>query len=209
MKLRLCFLLVLAIVLLSLIVCFFHVQTSVINLQTKKTKIIPKLSLLKSGNNELCTSIFNKKIHPKNIIKRPDRTSDEEVFNITLKGCEYFKDYYGFSSVTTSKEEQNYPIAYVVLMHMKLHQALQMLSAIYGEQNVYCFHIDLKAASVLWEALKNVAKCLPNVYLTAKRVRVAYQSVYQLHGELNCMGDLLATSHTWKHLLNLCGMVSM
>ena len=207
MKLQFYFNFIIVLYLLCLCICIFNVYGPTGQLKKTKIQKLPKLFLTEPEDNELCTSIFTETINPMNVIKRPDRTSDEEVFNITLKGCAYFKDYYGFSSVTTSKEEQNYPIAYVVLMHMKLHQALQMLSAIYGEQNVYCFHIDLKAASVLWEALKNVAKCLPNVYLTAKRVRVAYQSVYQLHGELNCMGDLLTISHTWKHLLNLCGMV--
>ena len=143
----------------------------------------------------------------------PDNTTDAEVLHIAHKGCKHLRNHYIFppSDVYPTKEERGYPIAYSILMHKNLNQVLQLLSAIYAQQNIYCIHLDLKASDILLQALQTTLKCFPNVFLSSKRENVVYASFSRLQADINCMNDLvkLPTSvYNWTHLINLCGQVS-
>ncbi|MCJ8729387.1 hypothetical protein PDJAM_G00105660 [Pangasius djambal] len=46
---------------------------------------------------------------------------------------------------TLSKEEENYPLAFIITIHKDLEMFMRLLRAIYAPHNIYCIHIDAKA----------------------------------------------------------------
>ena len=155
--------------------------------------------------------ISGNKTLTKNISKVPISVSDEEILAKASKGCWNVISNYSFKydwrEITL--EEENYPIAYSILAHHKTEQLLMLLAQIYSPQNAYCIHIDAKASNNMFEAVKAVVKCLPNVILASKRENVVYASFSRLQADINCMKDLLESHIKWNHLINLCGQVSV
>jgi len=144
---------------------------------------------------------------PKNFT---DFTSDVEVAKITRSGCWNIIQHYSFDVDVKhyKQEEKEYPIAYSIVAHQNAQQIMFLLSQIYAPHNAYCVHLDAKSPLALFEALKNLQNCFPNVRLTPNREFVVYASFSRLQADINCMEDLLRTSVPWKHLINLSGQVS-
>ena len=95
---------------------------------------------------------------------------------------------------SVSKEEEEFPLAYSFVVHKDAGQVERLLRALYRPHNVYCIHVDKKSASVFYNALKDIASCLPNVFLASKREDVVYASYSRLQADLNCMEELLQVS---------------
>ena len=72
-------------------------------------------------------------------------------------------------------------------------------------QNLYCIHIDTASSTVFVSAVEQIARCLPNVFVTKKRVKVIYLHVSTVRAQLNCIEDLLESSIPWRYMFNLCG----
>jgi hypothetical protein len=94
----------------------------------------------------------------------------------------------------SSAQEVAYPLAYSIVVHKKAGQVERLLQAIYRPQNVYCIHIDAKAAAYFYDAFKNIGTCLPNVFIAKKREDVNWGGYSRLAADLNCMQELLAVS---------------
>ena len=140
-----------------------------------------------------------------------DLTTDEEVEKLTATGCWNVIQHYSFDVEIQKfrEEERDYPIAFSILAHQNAQQLMILLSQIFAPQNVYCIHLDAKSPSSMFNALKNVQGCFPNVHLSSKREVVVYASFSRLQADINCMNDLLRTSVPWRHLINLSGQVSI
>ncbi|XP_076811789.1 N-acetyllactosaminide beta-1,6-N-acetylglucosaminyl-transferase-like [Clavelina lepadiformis] len=158
----------------------------------------------------VCLSVL-KNSHNLNVTfpKIYDITSDDDVKNLSSKGCNHVIDKYDFEMdfKHITKEERHFPIAYSILAHQNAHQLMLLLSAIYAPQNVYCIHIDLKSTS-MFEAVKETASCFSNVFLATKREDVVYAGFSRLQADINCMEDLVNIPvglNNWTYLINLCG----
>ncbi|XP_067677832.1 beta-1,3-galactosyl-O-glycosyl-glycoprotein beta-1,6-N-acetylglucosaminyltransferase-like [Haliotis asinina] len=103
----------------------------------------------------------------------------------------------------TSKAEEEFPIAFTVLMYKSFEQFERLLRAIYRPQNVYCIHVDAKSSSEVRNSVTSLTTCLPNVFLASRSVAVKWGSFTVLEPELICMQDLL--KHKWRYLINLTG----
>ena len=73
-----------------------------------------------------------------------------------------------------------FPIAFNILLHMQTEQFERLLQAIYRPQNVYCVHIDAKAAWAFHAAVAAIAKCFENVFLATRSQRVVYAGFTRL-----------------------------
>ena len=67
---------------------------------------------------------------------------------------------------TLSKEERDFPIAFSILIFKDMEQVEKLLRAIYTPHNYYCVHVDSKSPHVFLEAMKTIANCFDNVFLT-------------------------------------------
>jgi len=110
-----------------------------------------------------------------------------------------------FSQTQPTDLERDFPLAYVVQLYKGAGLFLKQLQFIYMPQNVYCINIDKSSSTVLVNAVEQMVRCLPNVFLTKKRITVIYLHVSTVKAQLNCMEDLLESSVPWRYLFNLCG----
>ena len=82
---------------------------------------------------------------------------------------------------------------------------VKQLQFIYMPQNIYCIHIDKSSSTIFVNAVEQIVRCLPNVFVTKKRIKVIYLHVSTVQAQLNCIEDLLDSSVSWRYLFNLCG----
>ncbi|KAJ8034544.1 Beta-1,3-galactosyl-O-glycosyl-glycoprotein beta-1,6-N-acetylglucosaminyltransferase [Holothuria leucospilota] len=161
-----------------------------------------------------CSSIFLKKrssLREINKLMNKHRVNgslpvptDESFLNFT-QNCSNFKKARKYSEQPNSKEEEAYPLAYIILTHKEVAQVERLLRAIYQPQNVYCIHPDKKSSEIFHDALRSLASCFENVFIVSKVLSVQYAGFTRLQADVNCMSDLLQTQVQWKYVMNLCG----
>ncbi|XP_018961722.1 beta-1,3-galactosyl-O-glycosyl-glycoprotein beta-1,6-N-acetylglucosaminyltransferase 7 isoform X2 [Cyprinus carpio] len=110
-----------------------------------------------------------------------------------------------FITVPLSKEEDDFPLAFIITIHKELETFVRLLRAIYAPQNVYCIHIDAKAPEEYKTSVRNLARCFPNVFVASINEKVTYAGFSRLQADINCMKDLVTSPIKWKRVINLCG----
>uniref|UniRef100_A0A8C5SBG9 Beta-1,3-galactosyl-O-glycosyl-glycoprotein beta-1,6-N-acetylglucosaminyltransferase 3 n=1 Tax=Laticauda laticaudata TaxID=8630 RepID=A0A8C5SBG9_LATLA len=134
------------------------------------------------------------------------RLALDEMFYLNLtKDCRTFKERRRFIGFHLSEEEENFPIAYSMVIHEKIEMFERLLRSIFAPQNVYCVHVDSKSPELFQKAVRGIASCFDNVFLASKQESVVYASWSRVQADLNCMKDLLQSKVRWKYLLNTCG----
>ncbi|PVD26133.1 hypothetical protein C0Q70_13801 [Pomacea canaliculata] len=133
----------------------------------------------------------------------PPPPTEEDIVKLT-NNCEAFQQEYGFIMSSLTEEERNFPIAYSMLVFKDAPQVLQLLQAVYRPQNVYCIHVDKKAAPLFRDVMSAVADCFDNVFLASQRIDVKWGTFTVLEPELVCMQNLLPFKK-WKYFINLTG----
>lgn len=119
--------------------------------------------------------------------------------------CNQLQSKLHFIMVPLSKEEEDFPLAFIITIHKELETFLRLLRAIYAPQNVYCIHVDAKASEDYKASVRNLARCFPNVFLASVSERVTYAGFSRLKADINCMEDLVRSPTNWKRVINLCG----
>ncbi|XP_020640402.3 beta-1,3-galactosyl-O-glycosyl-glycoprotein beta-1,6-N-acetylglucosaminyltransferase 3 [Pogona vitticeps] len=135
---------------------------------------------------------------------RREPLKEKDYLNMT-KDCRLFKESRKFIPFPLSKEEEDFPIAYSMVVHEKIEMFERLLRAIYAPQNIYCVHVDKKSPKAFQEAVLAIASCFENVFLASRQETVVYASWSRVQADLNCMEDLLRSNVPWKYLLNTCG----
>ncbi|XP_060071727.1 beta-1,3-galactosyl-O-glycosyl-glycoprotein beta-1,6-N-acetylglucosaminyltransferase-like [Ylistrum balloti] len=131
-------------------------------------------------------------------------TIPDNMYIEMTKDCAKFKRDRGYMGLETlSYEERNFPIAFSILLYKDVDQSERLLRAIYRPSNIYCLHIDLSAKHVVHEAVRSIARCFDNVFISSKLEDVVYEGMSRLTADLNCMSDLLAAKLQWKYFINL------
>ncbi|CAL1543477.1 unnamed protein product [Lymnaea stagnalis] len=138
-------------------------------------------------------------------IAQAPRTSlgSDFYLNITTN-CDVFHKSRGYVMSSLTREEEEFPIAFSLVVYTDLEMAERLLRAIYRPHNFYCVHVDRKVPSEYFRAVSNIIRCLPNVFLSSKRLNVRWGTFSVLHTELVCMRDLWRHT-TWKYFINLTG----
>ncbi|XP_075903240.1 beta-1,3-galactosyl-O-glycosyl-glycoprotein beta-1,6-N-acetylglucosaminyltransferase-like [Nelusetta ayraudi] len=136
--------------------------------------------------------------------RRKVRVPDDLYINAT-HDCNEFKADRKYFEFPLSQEEEEFPLAYSLVVHYKVQNFERLLRAIYAPQNVYCVHVDTKSAASVRAAIEGIVSCFPNVFLVSQPVSVVYASWSRVQADLNCMADLYNSTTTWKYFINLCG----
>lgn len=136
--------------------------------------------------------------------KRQNIVSEDFYLNAT-RDCASYTENRGFVTDHLSKEEEDFPIAYSMVVHEKIEMFERLLRAIYAPQNIYCVHVDQKSQKEFKAAVEAIVSCFPNVFLASKLERVVYASWSRVQADLNCMKDLLNSRVQWRYMLNTCG----
>ncbi|XP_054630990.1 beta-1,3-galactosyl-O-glycosyl-glycoprotein beta-1,6-N-acetylglucosaminyltransferase 4-like [Dunckerocampus dactyliophorus] len=119
--------------------------------------------------------------------------------------CQTFVKTRMYDGIPVSEVEHSFPLAYSLVVHKNAPMVERILHAIYAPQNIYCLHYDQKSTRAFIAAMKNLAQCLPNVFIASKLESVEYAHISRLHADLNCLFDLLRSQVKWEYVINLCG----
>ncbi|XP_041346982.1 beta-1,3-galactosyl-O-glycosyl-glycoprotein beta-1,6-N-acetylglucosaminyltransferase-like [Gigantopelta aegis] len=135
-------------------------------------------------------------------VKRP--TIPDSYFITETKDCHMYRLKRGYFLDNMTSEEENFPIAFSILMFKHVSQVERLLRAIYRPQNYYCIHLDKKVSSNISAAVHGIANCFSNVFLTSRSVDVRWGTFTVLEPELICMQELWKY-RKWKYFINLTG----
>ncbi|XP_041854003.1 beta-1,3-galactosyl-O-glycosyl-glycoprotein beta-1,6-N-acetylglucosaminyltransferase 3-like [Melanotaenia boesemani] len=159
-----------------------------------------------------CLAVISGDVHVKKIelkmllgSRRKQTILSEEFYINATKDCPAYIKERSFITKPLSEEENNFPIAYSMVIHEKIEMFERLLRAVYAPQNIYCIHVDQKSSPEFQKAVKGIISCFPNVFIASKLERVVYASWSRVQADLNCMKDLLNSHVDWKYLLNTCG----
>ncbi|XP_051278497.1 beta-1,3-galactosyl-O-glycosyl-glycoprotein beta-1,6-N-acetylglucosaminyltransferase-like [Dicentrarchus labrax] len=129
---------------------------------------------------------------------------DEYYINAT-QDCSQFKLSRKYIPFPLSQEEEDFPLAYSIVVHKKVQNFERLLRAIYAPQNIYCVHVDKKSEASVFFAIWAITSCFENVFMVSQAVNVVYAAWPRVQADLNCMADLYNASTKWKYFINLCG----
>ncbi|KAE8292207.1 Beta-1,3-galactosyl-O-glycosyl-glycoprotein beta-1,6-N-acetylglucosaminyltransferase [Larimichthys crocea] len=132
------------------------------------------------------------------------RIPDEYYINAT-QDCSEFRLSRKYLMFPLNQEEEDFPLAYSIVVHHKVQNFERLLRAIYAPQNIYCVHVDRKSEVSVFAAIQAITSCFPNVFMVSKAVNVMYGHWSRVQADLNCMADLYNINTEWKYLINLCG----
>ncbi|NWV65454.1 GCNT4 acetylglucosaminyltransferase, partial [Malurus elegans] len=130
--------------------------------------------------------------------------ADEDVVAVT-SDCHVYRSLRKYHLKPVSPEEENFPIAYSLVVHKDAAMVERLIHSLYSRQNIYCIHYDQKAAKSFKSALNNLAKCFPNIFIASKLETVDYAHISRLQADFNCLSDLMDSAVAWKYVINLCG----
>ncbi|XP_074527410.1 beta-1,3-galactosyl-O-glycosyl-glycoprotein beta-1,6-N-acetylglucosaminyltransferase-like [Halichoeres trimaculatus] len=129
---------------------------------------------------------------------------DDYYINAT-QDCKAFKQSRKYLTFPLSQEEEDFPLAYSMVVHHKVQNFERLFRAIYAPQNYYCVHVDKKSDASVRSAIKAIVSCFPNVFMVSRAVSVIYSGWPRVQADLNCMADLVEMSTKWKYFINVCG----
>ncbi|KAK3588369.1 hypothetical protein CHS0354_005634 [Potamilus streckersoni] len=134
----------------------------------------------------------------------PKVINDKQYVYIT-KNCSFFRNTRGYIRSPLNSLEEMFPLAFSIVMYKDVYQAERLLRSIYRPQNIYCIHLDRKAARDVKEAMKSIASCFENVFIASQLHSVRWGTISVLDAELSCMTELLPKHKSWKYFINLTG----
>ena len=118
---------------------------------------------------------------------------------------------------TISKEELDFPLAYVITAFTDARNLELTLASIFRPHNSYCIHIDQKADRRFRESMENIMECYgikyPGSFMKAasKSEDVMWGHYSIVQAEINCLSDLIASKrwimisiYTYSPFGNVC-----
>lgn len=141
----------------------------------------------------------------------------DDSFIFDRQKCNQFKKVLGYDQVKGSNPE--FPLAFSILVHTNAEQLERFIRSIYQPQNIYCIHIDTKSKKSFQNAIRSIAQCFDNIFISTKSENILYGGFSRLKADINCLEDLLMLDNLvktnkefrdkrivdWKYALNLVG----
>ncbi|WKY02574.1 hypothetical protein Q1695_016110 [Nippostrongylus brasiliensis] len=112
--------------------------------------------------------------------------------------CRTFKELFDFNTVPLSKEEEDYPLAYAMVVYKNVVQVLFQLSAFYHPQNVYCLAVSGTAEQSFLNVLYDLQQCFPNIYVTS-RPPLQWGNFEIINTTYACVEHLYNSKTQWKY----------
>ncbi|XP_043934392.1 beta-1,3-galactosyl-O-glycosyl-glycoprotein beta-1,6-N-acetylglucosaminyltransferase 3-like [Protopterus annectens] len=186
-------------------------EESIFRFSTKCRSEFYERFRLTSKNSDKCSSIIKgdpeavELTRLERILRNKQSAVNESVYLNMTQDCYSFKTSQKYITFPLSREEEDFPIAYSMVIHENIEMFERLLRAIYAPQNIYCIHVDKKSPKQFMQAVGAIASCFDNVFLATKQENVVYASWSRVQADLNCMEDLLRSKAQWHYLINTCG----
>ncbi|KAH9525149.1 Beta-1,3-galactosyl-O-glycosyl-glycoprotein beta-1,6-N-acetylglucosaminyltransferase [Bulinus truncatus] len=154
---------------------------------------------------KLLSGDHDEMVYAQNLTKTLNRALLSEHFYLNLTiDCELFQSQRGYIMCPLTSEEDNFPLAFSMMVYKDVEMVERLLRSIYRPQNYYCIHVDKKSDEQFMKAVSAIASCFENVFLVPERVDVQWGQFSVLEPELICMKHLWKYKK-WKYFMNLTG----
>lgn len=104
----------------------------------------------------------------------------------------------GYITENISKTENEFPLAFSILIYKDVKQFERLLRAIYRPHNIYCVHVDKNASEDVKAGVHGVTSCFSNVFVPRDCVDVEWGTASVLEAEFVCMQHLLKENKKWR-----------
>jgi len=135
---------------------------------------------------------------------KPKRKIPDRSYIELSRDCDHFVTERRYITSPVSKEEEDFPLAFSILIFQDVEQFERLLRAIYRPQNFYCIHVDKKSDKFVHDTAAGISRCFPNVFVATQWYDVAWGTFSVVEPELACMEELLKYKK-WKYFINLTG----
>lgn len=168
---------------------------------------IPKLHVNKVSCSKLFSGDRNEQQRAlKYQDDNPKNVRSDSDFSKMAANCTYYKSLRKYIMHTLPTDDEDFPLAFSIILYKHVEQVERLLRAIYRPHNVYCLHVDYKSPRAVHDAINLIASCFDNVFAVSKKhsvsVKWGYYSV--IEPDLVCMEELLKYKK-WKYFINLTG----
>ncbi|XP_055861324.1 beta-1,3-galactosyl-O-glycosyl-glycoprotein beta-1,6-N-acetylglucosaminyltransferase-like [Biomphalaria glabrata] len=130
------------------------------------------------------------------------QTLPESMVPSMLSDCQAFKEIRGYRLDSGQQEEEEFPLAYIILVHRDFEHLERLLRALYRPQHTFCIHVDAKASEHLKKAVSLLVGCFKNMALASEAHTIIYAHISRLAADITCMKDLLELDSKWKYVIN-------
>ncbi|CAG5115359.1 unnamed protein product [Candidula unifasciata] len=185
-----------------------HTVTAVPTSKLLLTNYVASIASAMKVNGIACKDLFSSSHNVVNKLNASQRhigtpITDIEYVDLASK-CSRFQKTRGYIMLSLTEEEEEFPLAYSLLVYKDLEMVERLLRAIYRPQNYYCVHVDQKSTVEFYSGMSAIVSCFPNVFLTSVRISVRWGTFSVLEPELLCMKELWRYPK-WKYFINLTG----
>lgn len=104
-----------------------------------------------------------------------------------------------FPVLPNTKDEADYPIAYLRIVFTDYLFLEMELSVEYAPQNFYCYVIDQKSNSTFKNRVRNLSRCFPNVYVSMNEYDTDSSGKQMNYAYMDCLRILV--KHQWNYVV--------
>ncbi|VDL83577.1 unnamed protein product [Nippostrongylus brasiliensis] len=122
-----------------------------------------------------------------------------------VKRCAAIKQMFQFNERPLSLEEQEYPLAYGIIVYMNAVQILFELAAFYHPQNEYCIAVSGSAEEYVQEFMLYMENCFPNIHVLT-RPPINWGEFEIINTTFACLQQLQKSDKPWKYYQYLSGV---
>ena len=155
-----------------------------------------------------CSKLFKGDLkevqHVRDALKYWESITDASQLLEKLSNCSQVRQEF-LNNFYTSRVEETFPIAYILVVHTNPQQIIRFLKAVYRPQNLYCIHPDPKSGSEFALYFYLLSNCLKNIFIASRLSEVHYSDDGTINAQINCYIDLLHHQVMWHYVINLCG----
>ncbi len=136
---------------------------------------------------------------------RSSKTNDQ--LRMMVQNCSWMKKYLSGNYYSSTLEEE-FPLAFTMIVHNNPEQILRLLRVLYRRQNSFCIHSDAKYP--FKDLFQSLADCFDNIVVPPDLGSVVWGHGSILEAQVKCMKELVSLrrreqNYNWKYLLNVCG----
>ncbi|XP_078672285.1 N-acetyllactosaminide beta-1,6-N-acetylglucosaminyl-transferase-like [Branchiostoma floridae x Branchiostoma belcheri] len=151
-----------------------------------------------------CTDLLQRNQSAVDLSESSTALSRVDHLHVAAASCVQYTQYWQWDS-SSGMDTQDFPIAYIIVVHKNAAQVELLLHSIYTPYNIYCIHVDKRSPSAFRAALSAVAGCYDNVFISHRLESVVYGGYSRLKADFNCLQDLVDSPVKWRYVINLAG----
>ncbi|KAI6192228.1 hypothetical protein M3Y97_00314400 [Aphelenchoides bicaudatus] len=157
------------------------------------------------GSNQWIHQMIDDYKCPSLIAGNQTKSEYDDAHNWSFSNERFFKRVNQSSNMhPLSKEEEEYPLAYGMIVYKDEAQVYLTVSAFYHPQHIFCIVVDGKSSPEFKRRIHQLDNCFPNIHVI-EHEPIGWCEKNVLHAQYTCFRDLTLRDHPWKYYQYITG----